>query len=77
MSAQKNVEIDAILGEEFDRLLERLEVKEEFEAGTYHCHICGDQVRADNVLLVLPLSENEVGFICRKPECIIKYKSNP
>lgn len=76
MSAQKNMEIDAILGEEFGRLLERLGVKEEFEAGTYHCHICGDQVRANNVLLVLPLSENEVGFICRKPECIIKYKSN-
>ncbi len=77
MSSQKKVEINAILGEEFDRLLDRLGVRGEFEAGTYHCHICGDQVRANNVLLVLPLSENEVGFVCKKPGCIMSYKSNP
>lgn len=76
MSLPKKTQINAILGEEFDKLLDRLGAREEFEAGKYRCHICGDQIGVGNVLLVFPLSENEVGFVCRKLECIAKYKLN-
>lgn len=76
MGLPKRTQIDAILGEEFEQLLDRLGAREEFEAGKYRCHICGGKVEVNNVLLVFPLSENEVGFVCRKPECIIRYKSN-
>lgn len=76
MGLPKRTQIYAILGEEFDKLLDRLGIREEFEAGKYCCHNCGDQVAANNVLLVFPLSENEVGFVCRKPDCIINYKLN-
>lgn len=76
MGLPKKTQINAILGEEFDKLLDRLGVRKEVEAGKYHCHICGDEVGVKNIILVFPLSENEVGFVCRKPECIIKYKLN-
>jgi hypothetical protein len=72
----KKIQIDAILGEEFYKLLDKLGVREGFEAGNYHCHICGDKIEVKNVLIVFPLCENDVGFICRKPECITRYKLN-
>jgi hypothetical protein len=74
MSIYKRTRINAVLGEEFDKLLETLGVKEDFEAGKYCCNVCKDKVTADNVLLIFPLSENEVGFICNKPKCITEYK---
>jgi len=74
MGSLKKTQIDAILGEEFYKLLDRLGVKEDFESGKYRCHICNDQVGGNNVLIVFPLSENEVGFVCRKPKCLTKYK---
>lgn len=74
MRLLKSKELNAVLGEEFIALLDKLGVKAEFEAGKYNCQICGEQVGSDNVLLLLPLSDNELGFVCRKPDCIIKYK---
>ena len=74
MDSLKRTQIDAILGEEFDKLLDNLGVKYDFEAGKYRCHTCGDQIGVNNVLIVFPLSESEVGFICRKPECLTEYK---
>ncbi len=72
--SKKKIQIDAILGEEFDKLLDKLGITQEFEAGKYRCHICDEQVGAKNALIVFPLPENTVGFVCRKPECIAKYK---
>lgn len=74
MGSIKKTHIDAILGEEFYKLLGRLGVKEDFESGRYRCQICGDQVDVNNILIVFPLSENEVGFVCRKPKCLAEYK---
>jgi len=75
MKPLKRTEINAILGEEFDKLLETLGVLEEFEAGKYKCIFCGDQLHRENVLLIFPLSESNIGFVCKKPECVAKYKS--
>jgi len=74
MGSLKKTQINAILGEEFEKLLDRLGVKEGFEAGKYKCHICGDKVGIKNVLIVFALSKNEVGFICNKPKCTTAYK---
>ena len=74
MGSSKKTQIDAILGEEFNKLLDKLRVREDFEAGKYRCHICSDQVYVNNVLIVFPLSESEVGFVCKKPKCVIEYK---
>ena len=76
MDLPKKIQIDAILGEEFYKLLDKLGIREDFEAGKYSCHICGDQVGIKNVLIVYPLSENDVGFVCRKPECVAQYQLN-
>ncbi len=76
MSSDKRFEIDAILGEEFIELIDSLEVKDEFEKGVYNCIICGDKVDYKNVLIVFPLSQDEVGFVCKKPECVVNYKSS-
>lgn len=75
MTSPKKIEINAILGEEFDRLLETLGVLEEFKAGEYRCICCGEQLRRENVLIVFPSSESNIGFVCEKPECVAKYKS--
>jgi hypothetical protein len=75
MTSLKKTEINAILGEEFNKLLEKLGVLEEFKAGKYRCVFCGDQLSTENVLIVFPLSENNIGFVCKKPECMGKYKS--
>ena len=77
MGSIKKTQIDAILGEEFYKLLDRLGVKEDFESGRYRCQICDDQVGVNNVLIVFPLSENEVGFVCRKPFRLIRLKKLP
>jgi len=75
MTTLKRTEINAILGEEFDKLLERLGVLEEFEAGKYRCVCCSEQVGREDVLVVFPLSESNIGFVCKKPGCVAKYKS--
>lgn len=74
MSLKKRTQVNAILGEEFEKLLETLGVKEDFEAGKYRCQVCKDKITAENVLLIFPLSENKVGFICNKPKCAAEYK---
>ena len=74
MGLPKSIEIRAILGEEFDKLLDKLGVRDDFVAGKYKCHICGEPIGVNNVRVVFPLSENEVGFVCEKPECVIGYK---
>lgn len=76
MGLYKRTQVNAILGEEFEKLLETLGVVEDFEAGKYRCQVCKDTVTVNNVFLVFPLSENEVGFICNKPKCITEYKLN-
>lgn len=65
--------INAVLGEEFDELLSKLGIREAFVRGEYNCKICGQAVTTDNVLLIFPVPHEEVGFVCRKPECIIEY----
>lgn len=75
MTSLKKIEVNAILGEEFDKLLETLGVLEEFEAGKYRCVCCGEQLGREDVLVVFPLSESDIGFVCKKPGCVAKYKS--
>jgi len=76
MRQRNNIQIDAILGEEFIELLEELGVSDEFNNGKYKCHICDDKVDLENVLIVFPKSEDDVGFICKKSTCFVAYKSS-
>jgi hypothetical protein len=75
MTKPKNMEINAILGEEFDRLLETLGVKQDFETGKYKCSVCGDIVSAINVSMIFPINEKDIGFVCRKTTCGSVYKN--
>lgn len=75
MTPLKRTEINAILSEDFDELLGSLGVWEEFEAGKYRCVSCGDQLTRETVLIVLPLSETDIGFVCKKPECAAKHRA--
>ena len=69
MAMVKTMEVNAVLSEEFDQLLEALEIRELFESGAFNCVNCQGQVTHDNVILVFPLPERGVGFICSRPEC--------
>lgn len=74
MGSVRKARIDAILGDDFNKLLDKLGVKEGFESGQYRCHVCGDQVGVSTVRIVFPLSEDEIGFVCQKSNCIAEYK---
>lgn len=73
MAIKEAVEVSAVLGEEFDKLLDVLEVRNEFDEGKYKCQRCGDVVRRENVVLIFPLPGRRVGFLCSKPECVLDY----
>lgn len=76
MGSLKKTEINTILGADFDKLLGRLGVWQDFNDGKYRCQFCDEQVGTKNVLIVFPLPDNEIGFICKKTECLTKYKLN-
>ena len=73
MRKMKTTEISAVLSEEFDQLLEVLEIRDQFESGEFHCESCRGPIAPDNVMMIFPLPERKVGFLCTKPECGFEY----
>ena len=73
MPRMKTTEVNAILSEEFDQLLEILEIHEQFARGTFNCENCQEPITRDNVIMVFPLPERNVGFLCAKPGCGVEY----
>ena len=61
--------VNAVLDEEFDQLLEMLEIRQDFESGEFTCFGCQDPITHDNVMMIFPLPEYKVGFLCPKIEC--------
>ena len=74
MKEKGKLEMSAILGEEFDRLLHKLGIAEDVKLGKYKCHVCGEQINLENALLIFPLLNDKVGFVCDRPLCLRKYK---
>ena len=75
MSMAKTKEVNAILGEEFDALLDGLGIREQFESGHWSCANCHGPIDRDNVLLIFPLPDRKVGMLCRKSECVVEYRA--
>ena len=73
MPKMKTTEINAVLSEEFDQLLEVLEIRDQFESGAFHCENCRGPISPDTVMMIFPLPERRVGFLCTKPECRVEY----
>ena len=69
MARVRTTELNAILSEEFDQLLDILEVREQFERGAYQCENCRAPITHNNVVMVFPLPDREVGFLCAKAGC--------
>ena len=76
MSMAKTKEVNAILGEEFDVLLDRLGIREQFESGQWSCANCHEPLDRDSVLLIFPLPDRNVGMLCRKSECAVEYRDD-
>ena len=72
MAGTNKIAINAILGEEFLRLLEKLGIVDDVKLGKYKCHVCDDQIGLENALIIFPITDKEVGFICDKPLCLRK-----
>ncbi len=64
----KAVYKDDLLG-----LLEKLEIKEEFETGHIYCKQCGQTISHANIGLIIP-SGGVVEFVCNSAECIEQNK---
>ena len=73
MVRAKTIEVNAVLSEEFDQLLEALEIREQFESGAFKCANCQDPITHDNVIVVFPLPERQVGFLCAKTGCRLEH----
>jgi len=70
---KRHIELDAVSVDQLDKALEVLGIKEDFEAGMYHCEICKDQINRQNVKLFFPKPEKTVGFVCNKPSCMVEF----
>lgn len=73
MPGTKATEVNAVLSEEFDQLLKVLDVHEQFESGEFRCVDCQEIITRDNVMMIFPLPERRVGFVCTKPGCGVEY----
>ena len=73
MPGTKATEVNAVLSEEFDELLKVLDVHEQFESGEFMCVDCQKIITRDNVMMIFPLPERRVGFVCTKPGCGVEY----
>ena len=68
--------VRAFLNEEFDSLLEVLEIRQDFRDGKYLCASCGEAVTYDNMMMIFPLPDQTVGFLCSKMECRLATTAN-
>lgn len=66
-----NNEIKAILDQDFEDLLRRLNVYDAVVAGTVHCAFCQDTISVSNISMVFP-KNGEVCFCCDKKICTDK-----
>ncbi len=73
MVVEREVRVDAVLGEEVAHLIENLGLREKFERGECTCHICKEAMNYTNLKLVFPMDDVEVGFLCNKPQCLVKF----
>ena len=73
MAIKRDVEVDAVLSEDIVELIKELGIYKEFEQGEYHCYICGDIINYENLRIIFPLEDNEVGFVCGKPGCFVDF----
>ena len=76
MTLAKRTEISAILGEEFEKFMDALGVREAFEDSRYKCHYCHQVVDSTNVLLVFPKRDRQVAFICTRAECAFAFANS-
>ena len=61
-------EIKAILDEDFENLLRRLNVYDAVVNGTVTCEYCHEGITLDNISMVFP-KNGQVCFCCDKKEC--------
>ncbi len=73
MAIKDNITVDAVLSEDVARLIQELDLREEFERGECHCYICNDVVNYTNLKLMFPMEDHKVGFLCNKPQCFVDF----
>ena len=73
MKLEKRADVKAVLGEEFEKVLVKLGVSDDFSSGSYDCRICQQQITKYNVLMIYPINHELIGFICRNPGCRNAY----
>lgn len=64
-------EIKAILDQDFENLLHKLNVYDAVVAGTVQCAFCHDTVNISNISMVFP-QNGEAHFCCDKKSCTDK-----
>ena len=68
--------VKAFLDEELDSLLEVLEIRQDFRDEKCLCASCREVVTYDNIMMIFPLPDQTVGFLCSKMECRLTTTPN-
>lgn len=71
MINREKKEINTVHERDLDNLLQRLGIKDKFDANKFKCKFCKDIITNDNIYSVLPESGG-INFICNKPPCVIE-----
>ena len=64
-------EMKAILDQDFENLLRKLNVYDSVVGGNVHCAFCDDTVNISNISMVFP-QNGKVCFCCDKKSCVDK-----
>lgn len=67
----RNGEMDAVHIDDLQTLLQRMGLKEKFNANELKCKFCNTKINIENIHSILPES-GRVSVICNDPGCIQK-----
>ena len=65
-------EMKAVHERDFDNLLNKLSLAENFHSGKIKCKFCRETITKDNIYSLIHES-GAVNFVCDKPECISEF----
>ena len=68
----ENKEVQAVHERDLENLLNKLSLKDSFNAGVIKCKFCKNIITKENLYSLLSES-GAVNFICDKPQCISNF----
>ena len=68
----ENKEVQAVHERDLDNLLNKLSLKDNFNAGKIKCEFCKNTITKDNLYSLISES-GAINFVCDMPQCIAAF----